>query len=304
MIIVPNYYHKFKCIADKCQHNCCIGWEIDIDEETMAKYNSLSGKLAKKIRANIEGDVPHFVLGKDERCPFLNEDGLCDIIAEYGEEMLCEICSLHPRFRNFYSDFAEMGLGLCCEEAARIILLEREKFAIIVPEDIQKDVEEAEFFQIREHIFGIVQDREKSIKERFCALAELFDLKFEFSLEKLRALYLSLERLDDKWTKEIEKLAGYFFDIDIFCDESMQIPFEQLCCYFVFRHISEAMWDGDYAGRVNFALMSCYFIGALFSYYKDKDGDLEVARMIDIVRMYSSEVEYSEENMEKIIKKY
>ena len=303
MIIVPNYYHKFKCIAHKCQHNCCIGWEIDIDEETMAKYGALSGELAAKIRANIEGDVPHFVLGKDERCPFLNEDGLCDIIAEYGEDMLCQICSLHPRFRNFYLDFSEMGLGLCCEEAARIILSEREKFALIMPESIQTDSEENEFLQIRERIFAIIQDREISIKERFFTLAKLFDLEFEFSLERLRKLYLSLERLDDKWTEEIEKLAGYSFDIDIFCDESMQIPFEQLCCYFIFRHLSEAMWDGDYAGRVNFALMSCYFIGALFSYYKHKDGGIKMDRMINIVRMYSSEVEYSEENMEKIIKK-
>ena len=30
-IIAPNYYPAFRCIADKCRHSCCIGWEIDID---------------------------------------------------------------------------------------------------------------------------------------------------------------------------------------------------------------------------------------------------------------------------------
>ena len=34
-IFAPSYYKKFKCIADKCHHNCCIGWEIDIDDEAL-----------------------------------------------------------------------------------------------------------------------------------------------------------------------------------------------------------------------------------------------------------------------------
>ena len=36
--VFPNYYKKFKCIADKCKHNCCIGWEIDIDNDTLEFY--------------------------------------------------------------------------------------------------------------------------------------------------------------------------------------------------------------------------------------------------------------------------
>ena len=31
---VPFYYKEFHCIADACKDSCCIGWEIDIDEET------------------------------------------------------------------------------------------------------------------------------------------------------------------------------------------------------------------------------------------------------------------------------
>ena len=40
-LYAPSYYKKFKCIADKCEHSCCIGWEIDIDEETLEKYEKL-----------------------------------------------------------------------------------------------------------------------------------------------------------------------------------------------------------------------------------------------------------------------
>ena len=34
-LFAPEYYKQFKCIADKCTHSCCIGWEIDIDEEAL-----------------------------------------------------------------------------------------------------------------------------------------------------------------------------------------------------------------------------------------------------------------------------
>ncbi len=284
--IVPNYYEKFKCIADKCKHNCCIGWEIDIDEETMNFYNSLDTPMGERIRECIEGDEPHFILGKDDRCPFLNEKGLCDIISECGEDALCDICTLHPRFKNFYSTFEETGFGLCCEEAARIILSEKDKLYLPVPDDMTE--EEEIFLGIRNKIFSLLQNRNLSIKERFSALAEETGMKFEFSLKNLCEFYLSLERLDDSWTDELMELKEFSFDEKIFEDERFKIPFEQLGCYFIFRHFgSEAYEDG-----INFMLLSCYLIGALWA--KHKDADIE--KMADTVRMYSAEIEYSEEN--------
>ena len=29
----PAYYPRFACLADRCRHSCCIGWEIEVDEE-------------------------------------------------------------------------------------------------------------------------------------------------------------------------------------------------------------------------------------------------------------------------------
>ena len=71
-IITPNYYVNFKCIADRCNHNCCIGWEIDIDCKTAAYYAQLKGAIGEKLRANIDRkETPHFILGAEDRCPFL-----------------------------------------------------------------------------------------------------------------------------------------------------------------------------------------------------------------------------------------
>ena len=134
---VPNYYHKFTCIADRCRHSCCIGWEIDIDEKTMAMYQTMALPIGEDIRNSIEGDEPHFKLQSGDRCPFLKDNGLCRIICECGKDALCDICRLHPRFRNFYSSFVETGLGLCCEEAARIILFDNEPFSILLPDDVE-----------------------------------------------------------------------------------------------------------------------------------------------------------------------
>lgn len=293
---VPNYYHKFKCIADKCTHNCCIGWEIDIDEETMSLYNSLDTLMGERIRNSIEGDVPHFILQEGDKCPFLNEKGLCEIICECGEDAICDICYLHPRFRNFYSSFIETGLGLCCEEATRIILSEKERFNIDFPENISLLKEEKEFFKIRQEIFGILQDREKSVGERFSLLARKYGFEFDFSLGKLCNVYMSLERLDEKWTDVLNNLSDFTFDCEIFEDKKFQIPFEQLAVYFIFRHL-----DKNYEKKVRFTLMSCYFIGAICSQYKKENGDISFEKMSEFVRMYSSEIEYSQANTELLI---
>lgn len=287
MQVFPNYYNNFKCIADKCCHSCCIGWEIDIDEETLATYNALVGEMGDRIRKNIEGETPHFILREGDRCPFLNERGLCDIILNCGEDYLCDICTLHPRFINYYDSFEEVGLGLCCEEAARLILSNKDKFSIDVPENVTE--EEKIFLEKRQNIFSILQDREKSINERFKHLADKFELKTDLSLNKIVDIYLSLERLDDKWTERLNDLKNFSFNAN-FSDE---LFFEQLAVYFIFRHLEGAMWDDDFRSRIGFSLLSCYLIAAICAKRREN--------LYDIARMYSCEIEYSEENTEALL---
>ena len=290
--ITPDYYNKFSCIAEKCKHNCCIGWEIDIDEDTMKKYQTLDTPLGERIRQNTEGETPHFVLGQDERCPFLNACNRCDIITELGEEGLCDICHLHPRFINNYSDFSETGLGLCCEEAARIILSETERFHIELPKDACLDDEEKEFFKIRSEIFSVIQCREESIKKRLTRLSQMFGLDFCFDLTAVADFLLDLERLDEGWTDELLSLKEFDFDEGIFEDEKYSLAFENLACYFVFRHLYGGLDFGDYSERVRFVLVGCYVIGALWA-MNNCDSVTELA---EYARMYSSEIEYSEDN--------
>lgn len=289
--VFPNYYEKFSCIADRCKHSCCKGWEIQIDEDTMDLYSSLQGELADKIRSCIEGDEPHFKLDDEERCPFLNKSGLCDIICEYGDGALCDICYLHPRFTNFYENYEETGLGLCCEEVARIVASEGEKFEIKPPYDLATDEEKA-FLDERQKVFDILQNRDMTISSRFEKLVEKYGINFDFTGKYVYNIYNDLERLDEKWNQELEKLKSASFNEGMV--DNFAVLCEQLACYFIFRHFK---MDTDYKKSVWFAVLSCYVIAYLCTVC---DGEFET--VADIVRMYSSEIEYSEDNMEKMLK--
>ena len=60
-IIAPDYYPRFRCIADRCRHSCCIGWEIDIDPDTREKYRHIPGEFGARLNASIEdGEVSSF----------------------------------------------------------------------------------------------------------------------------------------------------------------------------------------------------------------------------------------------------
>ena len=123
LLRVPEYYRQFQCTASACPDNCCIGWEIDIDPESEARYRQIEGPFGDRLRDAIrrEGETACFRLN-GERCAMLNGDNLCDLILHLGEDALCQICTDHPRFRNYWSDRIEIGLGLACEEAARLML--------------------------------------------------------------------------------------------------------------------------------------------------------------------------------------
>ena len=66
--VFPDYYPKFQCTAGACKHSCCIGWEIDIDEDSAARYAAMDGALGARLQQQIawDADPPHFKLGDGE----------------------------------------------------------------------------------------------------------------------------------------------------------------------------------------------------------------------------------------------
>ena len=285
-MIKPDYYDDFKCIAGACQHNCCIGWEIDIDCESLQKYQNASGEIKRSLQQNIALEpCAHFVLTKEERCPYLNEDNLCELILYGGKEMLCHICNEHPRFYNDVGGVAEVGLGLCCEAAAELILTKTEPLKLIA-----EDVEflESEFFKERATIFAILQNRKMPLTERISAALAKANVVSPIGKADWIAVYKELERMDAMWDRYLDSLTSVREDIP----SEMEVIFEQLLCYFVYRHLSGAENDFLFGERLQFAVLSCYMIANLVQ---------SPTEVLEIARMYSAEIEYSDENVTALL---
>ncbi|MDE5994978.1 MAG: flagellin lysine-N-methylase [Oscillospiraceae bacterium] len=291
--IVPHYYSDFKCKAGECRHSCCIGWEIDIDPITLQKYNSMETDFGTKIRDNIDfqNECTCFKLSEDERCPFLSGQNLCEIILILGEEALCDICTDHPRFRHFYSDRIEIGLGICCEEACRIILSDNRPFSLIpdCENDVNLTSDEFSFFEERDVIFKAVESSD-SVFSAVNKINEMYSLtSVEWNLCETADFFSSLEMLDPAWKDKLLLLKA---PKKSNAEKQAEKAFINLYKYFLFRHLT----DVDFYEALRFSEISVKLIWAIC-----ERTDFSFENICEIARAYSSEIEYSDENTVKVI---
>ena len=297
--IVPSYYASFRCIGSICRHNCCIGWEIDIDPDTAAFYRTVDGVLGNRLRSHIDSTdgTPHFVLDEQERCPFLNERNLCDIIIELGEHRLCDICTDHPRFRNELPDRMEVGLGLCCEEAARLILGTAEPVTLL-----GNTATDDEILLLRDTVIAALQDRSRTIPGRVNTMLSLCGT----SLPPIRpgegaSLLLTLERLETGWTTRLEHLRDRITDADLTAFDAVmtdrQTEYEQFLVYLIYRHLANAADGQEAAKRAAFAAFAYTVIRALGAVHYRQHGHFTFEDQVELARQFSAEIEYSDENL-------
>ena len=252
----PDYYKDFKCIAGKCRHTCCAGWEIDVDEESAARF-----KDHPDIMEHIEGNS--IILKEDERCPFLLDNGLCDMILKHGEDFLCDICTEHPRFYNDYGDHIEGGIGLVCEEACRVVLDKQAPFKLVPPLQLSP-------------LIDMIYDQQKPLS------GILSTFKPDRMAPVTRVSFIKkLEVLDPAWTLIMDKIASdppsLQTENKIIDEDSMR--FRNFCAYLIYR----------YDGQPGFAAESAYLLADIVN---AGTGIHEAARM------FSGEIEYSDINID------
>lgn len=303
-IIAPDYYKDFTCIADKCRHSCCIGWEIDVDSDTFNYYKSVSVDFGKRLMQNISvsENTYCFKLTDNERCPFLNDNNLCDIIINLGEDKLCKICADHPRYRNFFSGHTETGLGLCCEEAAHLILSRKEKTTLITLNDDgrseQYDEYEERFFSFRDKLFEIITDRTKPLINRVSDVLNFCGISFAAKTpQKWADIYMSFEILDKMWSGKLAGLRALTKVPSIPLPPELETAAEQLLIYFIYRHTADSLYDGRLKERAAFAVHALYIIYSLCA----AENRLCLTDFIDVARMYSTEIEYSQKNINSLL---
>ena len=311
-LITPKYVSSFKCIAGACTDSCCIGWEINIDKMTREKYRRISGTLGERLKREIEDtDEGAHIRLSGERCPFLNSDNLCDIIIALGEENLCEICREHPRYYTVLGECAYSGIGLSCEAAAKLILSEEGRHDYVAKEafDIDPEPCDGELFELimpkKQTIVDILLDKTLKFSKKLALVqavseklqAEIdgvedmdFSVGEDYSEAKILGLFESLEYLGDTlFPRILQRLTERD---NKSCENEKYLI--NLLIYFVDRYFPSAVCDGDVIGKMTFAALSTFVIGSLLS----ENSSLDEA--IEISKEYSKEIEYNEENVEKI----
>lgn len=324
-IIKPDFYEKFKCIAGECTDNCCIGWEIDVDENAFERYQKLQSPLGEKIRSEIiksEDGSYCFRLSEKERCPFLNENNLCDIIIRCGENFLCDICREHPRFYEWFPGVTECGLGLCCEEVCRILLEDEEPFSLITEsdgEDIalqdKEEIAESDFyfflFAFRESLFDILFNKDMNFEEK---LVKILSKTENFCGEEIKIrnyknslkIYKKTEPIDDKWTQYINDLFEKHETVLNFEKEFQEkikgdMLYSKILAYVLYRHFIKAVFDKSIKERIQFAVESVRFIYLCDMKTYSEKGELTLKDRIENLKSWSKQVEYSEENTDLLI---
>ena len=321
-LITFPYYLKFRCKASKCTDSCCKGWEVRIDPCTAQKYRSLASPIGDRVRAALceseDGDVFRMV---DDRCPFLNESGLCDIITECGEDMISDICKRHPRYFTILSDIAYGGLGMSCEEAARLILTEdvREytECEIGITDGENYDVE------LRDAVISARDEAIKAISETpsiYAALSSVLSLisgvddviyGTDFSenttrggvfpplcgcIEVLVEFLSELEYMSDELMDRLRAVASRVDYEALAIGGEAYVYLTRVLRYLIDRYFTPVILDADTQGAS--AVIALSFAAVVLLYLSETELTLDAA--IGLSKLFSSEIEYSPDNLDTL----
>jgi lysine-N-methylase len=211
----PQYAKAFRCLAARCEDNCCRTWEIPVDRDTDRQDERnpvLQPHLAEYFTLITEGacERRHALIQftSSSTCPFLATERLCSLQQQYGADYLPETCVRYPRNPHRIDGLLEQPLSLSCIEAARLILLNPQlmprteagpavyaRFRALAEEPVAGDSRQFRYFwDVREFCLLLVQDRSYPLWQRlfilgmFCRrLGEIVGtLQFQFVPKLLR----------------------------------------------------------------------------------------------------------------------
>lgn len=332
----PCFYDDFRCIADRCTDNCCIGWEIDIDEAAMERFSHAQGAFGERLRgAIIHGECPTFANTAGERCALLRQDGLCELVLNMGEDSLCDICALHPRFFEWLNDEKEAGLGLCCEEVCRLLFAQREPLTFVTcdieeaAEDTCDEALRGLLLSARGQLFEILQRREKPLYARLstmcCYVRELQDNLdngvlalpeedfAECSPEKRRgtlAAFLKMlsecEPINAEWTERITELCRRSGEIAralpafLAAHTATEYLYEHIAVYTLYRWFMKGAFDGEIVSKAGFSCAAVLAVAAMDCLTWLERGELSEWDRIVNVKLFSKQTEYSDEVMDAV----
>ncbi len=293
--LYPTIYHTFQCKADRCENTCCQLWTIDIDEVTAERYHTMTSPLGESLRQaiTVDDEGSHFVFSKKQpMCPLLNEQGLCKVVLELGEEGLCDTCHMHPRFYKYIEDLELCGVGLSCEASVELLA-----------EDTQSD---QVIFTIEDDDGEFSPDECLTIQNIFELLA--FDIDpalFQYApnpdvqyYTNLLHLYGTTEPIDEEWTAQINILSHdtgkLITSVQTYIANHDMSLFNKVFQYILYRQID---------------MLADYSFEAILSYAKDSVEYILITSAIEgsplkQVARWSQQIEYDEDNVDLLLQHY
>ena len=291
ILYAPKYYASFACIKGDCRHSCCRLWDIGVDDATVSGLEGESHPLLQEFKARIVdgGDGRYIERCESGDCPFLSSEGLCRLISAFGDEHLPEICREHPRFYNYLGNRVEVGLGLSCEAAARIVLTSTDYTPSMPVGEISEEKDSLPYgLAVRERVFTLLDKVDYS--ELKARIVEDYSLSPILSdTDGMREAFCALEYLD-----EAEKdLILSAFSHKTVCDDEY---LKRFFAYFIYRYVSGADSANDVRGYIGFALIMTELFGVMSGLLGDG-----IESAVEAARILSSEIEYSPDNMDNLL---
>ncbi|MDO5517790.1 MAG: flagellin lysine-N-methylase [Clostridium sp.] len=218
-VLYPECLEEFKCIGGKCIDTCCSGWGIYIDKNTFEKYKAVKEKDVQKfITENINirekcknEDVAYgeIKLDKEKKCPFLDADNYCMIQKKFGEDYLSKVCTTFPRIVNKVDDTYEISLNISCMEAAKTVLLNKNKMKFKSDEKDQVNYEPQRHMDTKDYTYEYSNERHVAHINSFSI--EIIQDRNSDIYERLYRLGFSLEYISNKLCydfKNIDNIIG------------------------------------------------------------------------------------------------
>lgn len=206
---IPDYYHQFQCVADRCEDTCCAGWQIVADQRALERYRKVRGPFRKKLRSSVDWKEGTFRQSEDKRCAFLKADNLCEMYTRLGKDSLCRTCRRYPRHVEEFENVREITLSVSCPEVAKILLAKKEPVRFLSYEKGGEEEYEdfdpflySELLDGRDLMIRILQDREKPMSLRAgLILAIAHDMQVRIKKGEIFSCQEVLERYQTKAAK-------------------------------------------------------------------------------------------------------
>lgn len=124
---VADYYKDFKCKCGACRRVCCGGWGITVSADEYFRLiglecgETLRDKLDVALAQVDDPSPERYAVMKPSytgKCRLINDEGLCSLQIECGEEALPAVCRTYPRS---LTD-AHAGCTASCERVVEMLM--------------------------------------------------------------------------------------------------------------------------------------------------------------------------------------